>query len=56
MTNILIDGRVAEALIEWLNSNGEEIKKHLTPCCCDMRVLADDGCFEVRLFVRCVDD
>lgn len=56
MTNVLFDGRVAEALIEWLNKNGKEIKEHLTPCYCDIRILADDGCFTVRLCVRCEDD
>lgn len=55
MTNILFDDRVAEALIEWLNENGKEIKEHLTPCYCDVRILADDGCFRIRLHVRCED-
>ena len=56
MTNILFDDRVAEALVEWLNKNGKEIKEHLTPCYCDMRILADDGCFKIRLYARCEDD
>lgn len=55
MRNVLFDDRVAEALIEWLYENGKEIKEHLTPCYCDMRILADDGCFRIRLHVRCED-
>ena len=56
MTNILFDDRLAEALVEWLNKNGKEIKEHPTPCYCDMRILADDGCFKIRLYARCEDD
>lgn len=55
MRNVLFDERVAEALIDWIKENGKEIKEQPTPCYCDMRILADDGCFRIRLHVRCED-
>ena len=56
MRNVLHDDRIIEALIEWLDENGKEIKEHLTPCYCDMRIVADDGnTYKFRLYARCED-
>lgn len=57
MRNVLFDERVAEALIDWIKENGNEIKQHHVPCRCDMRICADDGnTYKITLSARCEDD
>ncbi len=56
MRNVLFDERIAKALIEWLNENGKEIENSHKSCCCDMRIVADDGnTYKFRLYARCED-
>ena len=57
MRNVLLDERVAKALMEWLNENEKEIKEHLMPCVCDFKTLSNDGeHFRIFLHVRYEDD
>ena len=54
MRNVLFDGRVAEALTDWIMENGREIEDSHTPCYCEMKICADDGnTYKFRLYARC---